>query len=252
MPTIASVACAAYTKITNNTDEPVLQFEVSINRYNSLQVMFYENTGKLYIKGITFYLGLPRISWIAISSFFLWYKHSQEWSVYDKVLFSNAFYPPICHEFQEKKYEPFWQECTSIICPNLPPGRVAQSVGHLIRKSGSWVRYLVWQRTFVSPSAFSRRAVVSYWRKYVHEVLVNRLGGLSLPRKSVVRLTDRPDMTLDVYRRRKTTIRQQQPNLQNNILLECLTIGDRSSYQLTTLAMRKKYVDPDTLCFMFY
>ena len=46
---------------------------------------------------------------------------------------------------------------------------------------------------------------VSYWRKYVHEVLVNRLGGLSLPRKSVVRLTDRPDMTLDVYRGRKTT-----------------------------------------------
>ena len=34
---------------------------------------------------------------------------------------------------------------------------------------------------------FSRRAVVSYWRKYVHEVLVNRLGGLSMPRKSVGR-----------------------------------------------------------------
>ena len=81
----------------------------------------------------------------------------------------------------------------------------AQSVGHLTRKSGSWVRYPVWQHTFVSPSAFSRRAVVSYWRKYVHEVLVNRLGGLSLPRKSVVRLTDRPDMTLDVYHGRKTT-----------------------------------------------
>ena len=31
---------------------------------------------------------------------------------------------------------------------------------------------------------------------------LNRLGGLSLPRKSVVRLTDRPDMTLDVYRGR--------------------------------------------------
>ena len=43
----------------------------------------------------------------------------------------------------------------------------------------------------------------------MHEVLVNRLGGLSLPRKSVVRLTDRPDMTLDVYRGRKTT--NQQP-----------------------------------------
>ena len=39
----------------------------------------------------------------------------------------------------------------------------------------------------------------------MHEVLANRLGGLNLPRKSVVRLTDRPDMTLDVYRGRKTT-----------------------------------------------
>ena len=38
----------------------------------------------------------------------------------------------------------------------------------------------------------------------MHEVLVNRVGGLSLPRKSVVRLTDRPDMTLAVYRGRKT------------------------------------------------
>ena len=72
------------------------------------------------------------------------------------------------------------------------------------------VRYPVWQHTSVSPSAFSRRAVVSYWRKYVHEVLVNRIGGLSLPRKSVVRLTDRPDMTLDVYRGRKTTMQQMQ------------------------------------------
>ena len=44
----------------------------------------------------------------------------------------------------------------------------------------------------------------------MHEVLVNRLGGLSLPRKSVVRLTDCPDMTLDVYRGRKTTMQQQQ------------------------------------------
>ena len=48
----------------------------------------------------------------------------------------------------------------------------------------------------------------------MHEVLVNRLGGLSLPRKSVDRLTDRPDMTLDVYRGRKTTI---QPTNQSGI-----------------------------------
>ena len=44
----------------------------------------------------------------------------------------------------------------------------------------------------------------------MHEVLVNCLGGLSLPRKSVVRLTDRPHMTLDVYHGRKTKTQQQQ------------------------------------------
>ena len=37
----------------------------------------------------------------------------------------------------------------------------------------------------------------------MHELLINRYGGLSLPRKSVVKVTDRPDMTLDVYRGRK-------------------------------------------------
>ena len=45
----------------------------------------------------------------------------------------------------------------------------------------------------------------------MHEVLVNRLGGLTLPRKSVVRLTDRPDMALAVYRGRK-----KQYNNNNN------------------------------------
>ena len=65
--------------------------------------------------------------------------------------------------------------------------------------------YLGQAHTFVSPSADSKGAVVSYWRKYVHEVLVNPLGGLSLPTKSVVRFTDCPDMTLDVYPARKTT-----------------------------------------------
>ena len=45
---------------------------------------------------------------------------------------------------------------------------------------------------------------------YVQELLVNRLGGLSLPRKSVVRLTDRSDMTLDVYRGHTSATQQQQ------------------------------------------
>ena len=49
----------------------------------------------------------------------------------------------------------------------------------------------------------------------MQEVLVNRLGGLSLPRKSVVRLTDRPDMTLDVYHGCKTTMQQQQQKHKN-------------------------------------
>ena len=54
----------------------------------------------------------------------------------------------------------------------------------------------------------------------MHEVLVNRLGGLSLPRKSVVRLTDRPDMTLDVYRGRKTTIQPTNVMLLSPVFTE--------------------------------
>ena len=53
----------------------------------------------------------------------------------------------------------------------------------------------------------------------MHEVLVNRLGGLSLSRKSVVRLTDRPDMTLDVYHGRKITKQQHKKTLTENFNL---------------------------------
>ena len=100
--------------------------------------------------------------------------------------------------------------CDSASCCNSQ--QEAKSHGESLQEAIYQAQqYPVWPHTFVSPSAFSRRAVVNYWRKYVHEVLVNRLGGLSLPRKSVVRLTDRSDMTLDVYRGRKTT-NQQQPS----------------------------------------
>ena len=67
----------------------------------------------------------------------------------------------------------------------------------------------------------------------MHEVLVNRLGGLSLPRKSVVRLTDRPDMTLDVYRGRKTTMQK--------ILMAFLL-----KVSLNTLSVKRR-----TLCYGF-
>ena len=102
---------------------------------------------------------------------------------------------------------------TSAQPPSHPHTRRHQS-GQLVyvpsprvcfKSQRSRVRYPVRPHTFVSPSADSSRAVVSFWRKYVHKVLVNRLGGLSLPRKSVGKLTDRPDMTIDVYHGRKTT-----------------------------------------------
>ena len=57
----------------------------------------------------------------------------------------------------------------------------------------------------------------------MHEVLVNHLEGLSLPRKSVVMLTDRPDMTLDVYSGHKTTTQQQQ---QQNLNLRRCSVFD--------------------------
>ena len=56
-------------------------------------------------------------------------------------------------------------------------GRVAQSVERLTqepRVPGS------------IPGPDLRRAVVSYRRKYMHFLLFNRLGGLSLPSNSVV------------------------------------------------------------------
>ena len=40
----------------------------------------------------------------------------------------------------------------------------------------------------------------------MYEVLVNRLGGLSLSRRIVVRLTDHPHMTIAIYRGRKTIV----------------------------------------------
>ena len=81
-----------------------------------------------------------------------------------------------------------------------------QSVGHLTRKSGVLGSIPGLATYFGFSFCFFEKGSCQLLAKVLHEVLVNRLGGLSLPRKSVVRLTDRPDMTLDVYRGRKTTI----------------------------------------------
>ena len=77
----------------------------------------------------------------------------------------------------------------------------------------------------------------------MHEVLVNRLGGLSLPRKSVVRLTDRPDMTLDVYRGRKTTIQPTKTLFLSSMI-------HATSYNLTLIEPSKIAAD-DTFIFFF-
>ena len=59
------------------------------------------------------------------------------------------------------------------------------------------------------PSTDSRRFVVSYKRTYVHEVLVNRLAKLA-QEKSVVRWTDRPDMTIAVHWDVKNQTKQEK------------------------------------------
>ena len=99
------------------------------------------------------------------------------------------------------------------------PGRVEQSVARLTQEP-QVPALIPSPATFVSPSTNSRKAVVSYWLKYVQEVLVNCVGGPHLPKKSVVRLTDRPDMTIDVYHGHKTRI---QPTNQKPFICNCLS-----------------------------
>ena len=55
----------------------------------------------------------------------------------------------------------------------------------------------------------------------MQEVLVNHIGGLSLPRKSVVRLTDCTIMTIDVFHGHKTATQQQQKKQSDHCLLFC-------------------------------
>ena len=57
------------------------------------------------------------------------------------------------------------------------PGRIVQSVGRLTHDPEVLGLIPSLATYFISPSADSRRAVVSYWRKYVHEKLVNRKTG---------------------------------------------------------------------------
>ena len=89
------------------------------------------------------------------------------------------------------------------------PGRVAQSVGHLTSKSGVLGSITYMATYFRFSFRFFKMGSCQLLAKYVHEVLVNRLDGLSRPRKSVFRLTDRPDMTLENF---TVDVKQQYNN----------------------------------------
>ena len=90
-----------------------------------------------------------------------------------------------------------------------------QSVGHPTRKSGVLGSIPGLATYFRFSFRFFKKGSCQLLAKVCARSTGNRLGGLSLPRKSVVRLTDRPDMTTDVYRGRKTTIQQQQQRVSN-------------------------------------
>ena len=75
----------------------------------------------------------------------------------------------------------------------------------------------------------------------MQEVLVNRLGGLSLPRKNVVRLTDHPELTIAIYHGHKVTKLQRQNRPAN--LTESsydASVGSRDE-------MQTKWLQPNNL-----
>ena len=105
-----------------------------------------------------------------------------------------------------------WASCSLFIWP----GHVGRSVAHLTQEPEVLCLILclaIMHLHLVSPSTDSRRAVISDWQKKVHLVLVNHLGGQSLPRNSLVRLTDHLDMTIGVYHGRKRTKQQTTTTL---------------------------------------
>ena len=99
-------------------------------------------------------------------------------------------------------------------CHKQIPGSVAQSVMCLatdtfltadsrvvslilVRPGVKEIDHEIISTVILQPSPDSRMVAVSYKRKYVHEILVNYLVKLA-QEKSVVRLTDHPNMTIAV------------------------------------------------------
>ena len=128
------------------------------------------------------------------------------------------------------------------------PNNVAgpQSVGHLTRKSGVLGSIPGLATYFRFSFRFFKKDSFSYWRKYVHEVLVNHLGGLSLPKKSVVRLTDPPDMTLAVT----VNVKQQCNNKNLTMLIFFVKFMSKSKSLGAYITDRPSLKTRDTVIFL--
>ena len=79
-----------------------MQFEISTNRFSSLKVMFYGNTGKLNInKGYHFIRRYQEIRGLCFRLSFFGTKSLMNGQYIIQCCFQMHFYPPVYHEFQE-------------------------------------------------------------------------------------------------------------------------------------------------------
>ena len=132
------------------------------------------------------------------------------------VIFGHRSCPPYFFSFNKQPIEVVNNsKYFRVLLPKTRAGRGSSSGcgrrfdPHI--RQHSFVEICSWKHSYGHslPSTNSRRAVVSYWWKNVHNVLVNCLGGL--PRNSVDRLTNRARNDLKKSKSRKTPTQQQQP-----------------------------------------
>ena len=91
---------------------------------------------------------------------------------------------------------------------HLEPGRVAQTVGHLTRKSGVLGSIPGLATYFRFSFRFFKKGSCQLLAKVCARSTGKRLRRSKPAQEKCGRLTDRPEITLDVYRGRKTTMQQ--------------------------------------------
>ena len=87
------------------------------------------------------------------------------------------------------------------------PGYIGQLVMHLTQGQEIMGSMLGSATYFHFSFHWYKKGSCQLLAKVCARSTVNYIGGVSLTKKSGVRLTDRHDMTLDVYRERKSTTR---------------------------------------------